>query len=294
MVVDEIHALAESKRGDQLMLALSRLQALRPGLRRVGLSATVEDPSAIGFWPATPILAISSKPIRGRTPISAMLETAEAPPWAGGGAAYAIPAVLERCGGTSTTLIFHNTRAQAEIFFHKLWLANDDALPIGIHHGSLDRVQRERVEAAMQRGELRAIVCTGSLDLGLDWGDVDLVIQVGAPKNVKRLVQRIGRANHNYNAPSKALLVPANRFEVVECHAALQAVATATSTASRAAGPARRAVPAYPDPRLRRAVRRPMPSLPRSHRRRLCRPHPRRIRRLPRFLRHRRLCAQGL
>jgi ATP-dependent Lhr-like helicase len=120
-------------------------------------------------------------------------------------------------------LIFHNTRAQAELFFHDLWLANSDALPIGIHHGSLAREQRQRVEAAMAVGALRAIVCTGSLDLGIDWGDVDLVIQVGAPKNVKRLVQRIGRANHRYNAPSKALLVPANRFEVVECLAALEA-----------------------------------------------------------------------
>jgi ATP-dependent Lhr-like helicase len=123
-----------------------------------------------------------------------------------------------------TTLIFHNTRAQAEIFFHKLWLANDDALPIAIHHGSLDREQRQRVEAAMLRGDLRAVVCTGTLDLGIDWGNVNLIIQVGAPKNVKRLVQRIGRANHRYNAPSKALVVPANRFEVIECVAALEAV----------------------------------------------------------------------
>jgi ATP-dependent Lhr-like helicase len=153
-----------------------------------------------------------------------MLVTEEAPPWSGGGAAYAIPAVLEQIKRHKTTLIFHNTRAQAEIFFHNLWLANEDGLPIGIHHGSLDRDQRLKVEAAMVRGDLRAIVCTGSLDLGIDWGDVDLVIQIGAPKNVKRLVQRIGRANHRYNAPSKALLVPANRFEVVECTAALQAV----------------------------------------------------------------------
>src|SRR6056297_3639776 len=153
-----------------------------------------------------------------------MLVTEEAPPWAGGGAAYSIPAVLEQVRRHRTTLIFHNTRAQAEIFFHNLWLANEDALPIGIHHGSLDRGQREKVEAAMVAGQLRAIVCTGSLDLGIDWGDVDLVIQVGAPKNVKRLVQRIGRANHRYNAPSKAILVPANRFEVVECLAALEAV----------------------------------------------------------------------
>jgi ATP-dependent Lhr-like helicase len=132
--------------------------------------------------------------------------------------------VLEAVKQHKTTLIFHNTRAQAEIFFHNLLLANTDDLPIGIHHGSLAREQRERVESAMVAGQLRAIVCTGSLDLGIDWGDVDLVIQVGAPKNVKRLVQRIGRANHRYNAPSKALLVPANRFEVVECVAALQAV----------------------------------------------------------------------
>lgn len=225
VIVDEIHALAESKRGDQLMLALARLQTLCPDLRRVGLSATVEDPQAIARFLARhpdPCDIVLADP--GPDPDIAMLETEEMPPWAGGGAAYAIPAVMEQIKAHKTTLIFHNTRAQAEIFFHNLWLANDDALPIGIHHGSLDRQQRERVEAAMVRGDLRAIVCTGSLDLGIDWGDVDLVIQIGAPKNVKRLVQRIGRANHQYNAPSKALLVPANRFEVVECVAALEAV----------------------------------------------------------------------
>ncbi|MEX0276701.1 MAG: ligase-associated DNA damage response DEXH box helicase [Ruegeria sp.] len=224
VIVDEIHALAESKRGDQLMLALARLQSLRPTLRRVGLSATVEDPEAIARLLARhpdPCRVIQADP--GPEPDIRMLETEEMPPWSGGGAAYAIPAVLEQIRRHKTTLIFHNTRAQAEIFFHNLWLANEEALPIGIHHGSLDRQQRERVEAAMVRGDLRAIVCTGSLDLGIDWGDVDLVIQIGAPKNVKRLVQRIGRANHRYNAPSKALLVPANRFEVVECVAALEA-----------------------------------------------------------------------
>ncbi|MGZ2258612.1 ligase-associated DNA damage response DEXH box helicase [Roseobacter sp. A03A-229] len=225
VVVDEIHALAESKRGDQLMLALGRLQRLCPDLRRVGLSATVEDPQAIARQLARhpdPCEILIADP--GPAPDISMLTTDEAPPWSGGGAAYAIPAVLEQIRQHKTTLIFHNTRAQAEIFFHNLWLANDDSLPVGIHHGSLDRQQRERVEGAMVRGELRAIVCTGSLDLGIDWGDVDLVIQIGAPKNVKRLVQRIGRANHRYNAPSKALLVPANRFEVVECVAALEAV----------------------------------------------------------------------
>jgi ATP-dependent Lhr-like helicase len=224
VIVDEIHALAESKRGDQLMLALSRLESMAPGLRRVGLSATVEDPAALAAQ-----LARSDQTCRilhadpGPAPDISMLRTDTPPPWAGGGGRYAIPEVLDMVKAHKTTLIFHNTRAQAEIFFHNLWLANDDSLPIGIHHGSLSRDQREAVEAAMVRGDLRAIVCTGSLDLGIDWGDVDLVIQVGAPKNVKRLIQRIGRANHRYNAPSKALLVPANRFEVVECLAALEA-----------------------------------------------------------------------
>ncbi len=224
VIVDEIHALAESKRGDQLMLALSRLQQIAPDMRRVGLSATVEDPAAIAHLLARhpdPCPIIHADP--GPDPDIQMLVTDDAPPWSGGGAKYSIPAVLEQVKQHKTTLIFHNTRAQAEIYFHNLWLANDESLPIAIHHGSLDRAQREKVEAAMVRGDLRAIVCTGTLDLGIDWGDVDLVIQIGAPKNVKRLVQRIGRANHRYNAPSKALLVPANRFEVVECVAALEA-----------------------------------------------------------------------
>ena len=224
IIVDEIHALAESKRGDQLMLSLSRIQAMNPDLRRVGLSATVEDPAAIAHSLAChpdpcPILLADPGP----DPDISMLVTEERPPWSGGGAKYSIPAVLDLVKQHKTTLIFHNTRAQAEIYFHNLWLANDDGLPIGIHHGSLSRDQRANVEAAMVRGDLRAIVCTGSLDLGIDWGDVDLVVQIGAPKNVKRLIQRIGRANHRYNAPSKAVLVPANRFEVLECVAALEA-----------------------------------------------------------------------
>lgn len=224
IVVDEIHALADSKRGDQLVLALSRLQSVCPDLRRVGLSATVEDPAAIAGLLARhpdPCAVLTADP--GPPADIRMLRTELPPPWSGGGAAYAVPAVLEEVRRHKTTLIFHNTRAQAEIFFRNLWLANIDNLPIAIHHGSLEREQRQKVEAAMVRGELRAIVCTGTLDLGIDWGDVDLIIQVGAPKNVKRLVQRIGRANHRYNAPSKAILVPANRFEVVECVAALEA-----------------------------------------------------------------------
>ncbi len=224
VIVDEIHALAESKRGDQLMLTLGRLETLAPGLRRVGLSATVDDPEALASELARhpePCEIIEADP--GPDPDISMLRTEAPPPWAGAGGGYAVQEVLEQVKRHRTTLIFHNTRAQAEIFFHKLWLANEDDLPIGIHHGSLSREVRTNVEAAMVAGELRAIVCTGSLDLGIDWGDVDLVIQIGAPKNVKRLVQRIGRANHRYNAPSKAILVPANRMEVIECTAALDA-----------------------------------------------------------------------
>ena len=225
VLVDEIHALAESKRGDQLSLALSRLNGICPSLRRVGLSATVDDPHTItellsGAADACPLCVADGGP----APDISMLKTDVPPPWSGAGGRYAVEPVLEQIKQHKTTLIFHNTRAQAEIFFHHLWLANRDHLPIAIHHGSLDRMQRQKVEAAMTAGELRAIVCTGSLDLGIDWGDVDLVIQIGAPKNVKRLVQRIGRANHRYNAPSKAMIVPANRFEIVECMAALEAV----------------------------------------------------------------------
>lgn len=222
VIIDELHALAESKRGDQLMLLLAKLQTLAPNLRRIGLSATVEDPPALARFLGLETQILTADP--GPDPDISMLETPQAPPWSGGGGRYAIPEILRQIKAHRTTLIFHNTRAQAELFFHDLWLSNDEALPIGIHHGSLSREQRDRVEAAMTEGKLRAVVCTGSLDLGIDWGDVDLVIQVGAPKNVKRLVQRIGRANHRYNAPSKALLVPANRFEVVECKAALDAV----------------------------------------------------------------------
>lgn len=223
VIVDEIHALAESKRGDQLMLGLARLQSLSPYLKRVGLSATVENPGELGnFLAPNACEILEADP--GPDPEIGMLETLSLPPWSSGNGRYAVEEVYAEVKAHKITLIFINTRALAELFFQALWSANVDDLPIGLHHGSLSREARERVEAAMVAGDLRAIVCTGSLDLGIDWGDVDLVIQIGAPKNVKRLVQRIGRANHRYNAPSRALIVPANRFEVIECIAAMQAV----------------------------------------------------------------------
>ena len=225
IIIDEIHALVENKRGHQLLLAISRLQSISKNLRKLALSATVDHPQEIaGFISENdnncPI--IFAEP--GPDPNISMLQTTDSPPWSGAGATYAVPDVLEQISKHKTTLIFHNTRAQAEIFFHNLWLNNQDNLPVAIHHGSLDLAQRKRVEAAITKGELRAVVCTGTLDLGIDWNEVDLVIQVGAPKNIKRLVQRIGRANHTYNTPSKAIIVPANKFEIVECQAALEAV----------------------------------------------------------------------
>ncbi len=222
VVVDEIHALAESKRGDQLALCLARLQRHSPAMRRVGLSATVEDPPALAAFLGRGAEILAADP--GPDPDISILATDDPPPWFGQGGRYAAPAVMELIRGATTTLVFINTRAQAELFFQALWAENDDGLAIGLHHGSLSREARARVEAAMAAGELRAVVATGSLDLGIDWGSVDLVIQVGAPKNVKRLVQRIGRANHRYNAPSRAVIAPANRFEALECHAALEAV----------------------------------------------------------------------
>ena len=224
VIVDEAHALAETKRGDQLALCLARLSSLAPEHRRIGLSATTEDEAALADWLApAPGACRIVRADPGPEPDIRILEEAGDPPWSGMGGRYAARAVYEEIRRARTSLVFINTRAQSELFFKALWDVNEEALPIALHHGSLGREARERVERAMAAGELRAVVCTSSLDLGIDWGDVDLVIQVGAPKGVKRLVQRIGRANHRFDAPSRAILVPANRLEVLECRAALEA-----------------------------------------------------------------------
>jgi ATP-dependent Lhr-like helicase len=229
VVVDELHALAGTKRGDLLALGLARLQRLAPGCRRVGLSATVADEAALVAW-LSPTGRAEDAPVRlirgraGRAAELRILATAERLPWSGHMAIHAMAEVYDAIRAAGTTLVFVNTRAQAELVFQALWRINDDNLPIALHHGSLAAEQRRKVEAAMARGALRAVVATSSLDLGVDWAAVDLVIQVGAPKGASRLIQRIGRANHRLDEPSRALLVPANRFEVLECRAALEAV----------------------------------------------------------------------
>ena len=229
VVLDEIHALAGTKRGDQLSLCLARLSRLAPGARRVGLSATVahEAPlraflSRTGRADAPDVTTVRAP--RGADPRVKITLPEGRLPWSGHMALIAAPELLRLIEGATTSIIFVNTRAQAELIFAALWRLNEANLPIGLHHGSLAMEQRLRVEAAMARGELRAVVATSSLDLGIDWAGVDLVVQVGAPKGVARLMQRLGRSNHRWDEPSQAVLVPANRFEVLECRAAIQGI----------------------------------------------------------------------
>ncbi len=227
VIVDEIHSIWPSKRGDLLALDLARLQSFAPGMRRVGLSATVDDPAVIQRWMARTAGAevdlVLGAP--GAPPVVDVLLSEGQVPWAGHTAHHAMAEVYEVIKRARIALVFVNTRFQAEFAFQELWRLNEDSLPIALHHGSLAAEQRRKVEAAMARGALRAVVCTSTLDLGVDWGDVDLVIQLASPKGASRMVQRIGRANHRLDEPSRALFVPANRFEMLECQAAREAIA---------------------------------------------------------------------
>ena len=218
VVIDEVHALAGTKRGDQLALALTRV-----GGRRIGLSATVAHRTPIARY-VGPAARIVEAPA-GPPPAVTMMLPQGRLPWSGHMGLAAAPVIMQRIRAARLSIVFVNTRAQAELLFHALWRINEATLPIAIHHGSLEREARERVEAAMAAGTLRAVVATSSLDLGIDWGDVDQVLQVGAPKGVSRLLQRVGRSNHRMDEPSRAVLVPANRFEVLECEAAIAGVA---------------------------------------------------------------------
>ena len=229
VVLDELHAIHNSKRGDLLALGLSRLQTLAPKHRRIGLSATVADPAPLQRYlmpqaPGHERLSALVKGQAGARPDIEIVSSESYVPWAGHLATHAMPDIMAAIKASKTALVFVNTRSQAERTFQNLWRINDDNLPIALHHGSLAPEQRRKVEAAMTRGALRAVVCTSTLDLGIDWGAVDKVICIGAPKGAARLVQRIGRANHRLDEPSEAVLVPSNRFEVLECEAARDAV----------------------------------------------------------------------
>ncbi len=222
VIVDEIHAIAGSKRGDMLALAMATLAKWAPDARRVGLSATVRDPDALARWlgPDTRII----RNVGGAKANLAVLDSDARIPWSGHSGRHTVNEIYDAIKQARMTLVFVNTRSQAEIYFQELWRVNEDGLAIALHHGSLDMEQRRKVERAMAAGSLKAVVCTSTLDLGIDWGDVDLVVQIGAPKGSSRLIQRIGRANHRLDEPSRALLAPSNRFEVLECRAAVEAV----------------------------------------------------------------------
>jgi len=246
VVIDEIHALAFSKRGDLLSLGLAALARWAPACRFIGLSATVREPEALARWldmrgygdegdvSSNPLFEGVAKEKKDLVRIItaagsvkadvSILISRERIPWSGHSGRFAVAEVYDAIKAAKMTLVFVNTRSQAELIFQELWNANEDGLPIALHHGSLVREQRQRVEAAMAAGKLKAVVCTSTLDLGIDWGEVDLVIQMGAPKGAARLIQRIGRANHRMDEASRALLVPTNRFEVLECRAAEAAV----------------------------------------------------------------------
>lgn len=230
IVLDELHALAATKRGDLLALDIARLRAIAPGLRTVGLSATVARPAELRAYLVSqdePGARLDMADLvlvpGGAKPQIKIMELDETVPTAGHTTRYAISEIYEEVAAHRLCLLFVNTRRQAEILFQELWRVNERDLPIGLHHGSLDATRRRKVEAAMAEGSLRAVVATSTLDLGIDWGDVDLVIHVGAPKGASRFIQRIGRSNHRFDEPSQAILVPSNRFEVLECRAAVDA-----------------------------------------------------------------------
>lgn len=225
VIIDEIHAIAPSKRGDLLSLGLSALARWSPKCRFIGLSATVHDPSVLQSWLAVrnddPRVLTSESGVEADVDI---LISDERIPWSGHSGRFAVAEVYEQIKAAGMSLIFVNTRSQAEVLFQEFWRVNEDNLPIALHHGSLAKEQRRKVESAMAAGKLKAVVCTSTLDLGIDWGEVDLVVQMGAPKGAARLLQRIGRANHRMDEASRAMLVPTNRFEILECRAAESAV----------------------------------------------------------------------
>ena len=227
IVVDEVHAFATGKRGDLLSLCMARLQRIAPGLRRVALSATVADADGYRAWLAPDgdidtVTLVQGEP--GAPPNVTILLPQGRVPWSGHSGRYAAEQVMAEIELHKTTIVFCNTRALAELIFQDLWKVNAMNLPLGVHHGSLSLEARRKVEGAMADGRLRGLVATASLDLGVDWGDVDCVVQMGAPKGSSRLLQRIGRSNHRLDEPSEAIVVPGNRFEYLEARAALDAV----------------------------------------------------------------------
>ncbi len=225
VVIDEMHSFTTGKRGDFTALALARLKTLAPDHVRFGLSATVAEPEKAAAWlgptgsPAELIEVAGDVP-----PVVTIIEPEGKFPLGGHSARFALSDIYREIKGANSAIVFVNTRAQAEILFQQLWSINEDNLAIGIYHGSLSRERRSKTESLVAAGKMRAVISTSALEMGIDWGDVDVIIQVGAPKGVSRLLQRIGRSNHRIDEASRAVLVPTNPLEVVECDVSIRAI----------------------------------------------------------------------
>ncbi|MES2546284.1 MAG: ligase-associated DNA damage response DEXH box helicase, partial [Pseudomonadota bacterium] len=229
VVVDEWHELIGNKRGVQLQLALARLRRWQPQLITWGLSATLGNlqhamdvliPAA-----ADPIL------VQGKLAKDLLIDTLLPPgierfPWAGHLGLRMLPQVVEQVESSASSLIFTNTRSQCEIWYQALLEARPDwAGLIALHHGSLDRHVREWVELGLKEGRLKAVVCTSSLDLGVDFLPVERVLQIGSPKGIARLMQRAGRSGHAPGRASRLTMVPTHSMELIESIAAQDAIA---------------------------------------------------------------------
>jgi ATP-dependent helicase Lhr and Lhr-like helicase len=230
VMVDEWHELLGTKRGVQTELALARLRKLNPQLQTWGVSATLGNldqalESLLGVahqGPSTIIQGYKNKKLK----IESLLpETIERFPWSGHIGSHMVPQVCQRIEQADSCLVFANTRSQTEIWYQKMLAQRKDwAGQLALHHGSLDHSVRNWVEDALRAGKLRAVVCTSSLDLGVDFTAVDLVIQVGSPKGAARLLQRAGRSGHQPNATSQLAFVPTHALELVELAAAQDAI----------------------------------------------------------------------
>ncbi len=226
VVIDEMHSFTTGKRGDFTALALARLKTLAPDHVRFGLSATVAEPEKAAAWLGPTGEPAELLEVQGDVaPEITIIEPEGRFPLGGHSSRFAVKDIYRQIKGARSAIVFVNTRAQAEVLFQQMWQVNEDNLPIGIYHGSLARDRRAKTESLIASGHLRAVISTSALEMGLDYGDVDLILQVGAPKGVSRLLQRIGRSNHRMDEPSRAVMVPTNPLEVVECDVAIRAIA---------------------------------------------------------------------
>ena len=228
VVVDEWHELIGNKRGVQTQLALARLRRWRPEASIWGLSATLGDLDGAKRALLGP--GRDGLIVRGKLDKTLIIDTLPPSdlariPWGGHLGIAMLPSVVAEIEAAATTLVFTNTRSQAEIWYKELLKARPDwAGIIALHHGSLERATRDWVEEGLKTGALKAVVCTSSLDLGVDFLPVERVLQLGSPKGVARLLQRAGRSGHAPGRASRITLVPSHSLELVESAAAQKAV----------------------------------------------------------------------